>query len=339
MPLATCLTDSKLRPTHLAALLVIALAACGGGGSSSGPSLQSVTFGTGQAYAIVGVQQKLTLTGQYSDGTTAPVTTGVLWRSSDPAVASVDDTGVLAAWAKGNVEITATHGASGLSARVNLTTRVVVALTAGDALPAAGHVDTTAAYFRVSGLTPGAMYTPAVFDMTDDVDIAVYSDISMAPEAKLCASGLVGHDAESCAAPASSSGELWVAVDGQWTQAGASFELDVPAAQAVELVGTVAFPADLPYSGSVGATKQFLKVTGLTPGAAYEVRISNLTADIDVEVYADEYEYASLCESYQSGVAEDFCDATPGPAGELIIEIDGETSTEGGSYTLALTAQ
>lgn len=341
MPHANRSLARKLRLPGIATLSALSLLACGGGGGGGGsvPTLQALTLGAEQTYAIVGTPLKLTLTGTYSDGKSAPVTSGATFASSDPSVASVDDLGTVAPWKAGLVHITAKDVATGLTATTDVTTRVVVSLTAGKALPASGQVDVTEAFFRVSGLTPGGMYAPAVFDLSDDVDLTVYSDISMLPETKLCASGRVGKVAENCTAPANASGELWLAIDGQWTQSGATFDLDVPAAAPVTLAGTLAYPAGLPHNGAEGATKQFLKVTGLTPGAAYEARISNLIADLDLEVYTDAYEYASVCESISSGTVDDYCTATAGSAGEFIIEVDGETSPAGGSYTLSLTAK
>jgi hypothetical protein len=334
------------RLVRIAALVALAIAACGGESSppppvpapAPAPTLQSVAVGTGPAFAAVGVPKQLTLTGQWSDGTTAALTSGVTWASSDPTVATVDaTTGLVTPWAKGTAQISAHHGGSGLEAKADLIARVVIPVTAGEAFPAA--VDTAAAFFHVSGLAPGAMYRPTVSHMTDDVDLVVYADASMTPQAKLCASEAIGTVDETCVAPANGAGELWVSVDGQWTEDGAKFELEVPSAPAVQLAGTLAYPGRFPYSSAVGVTNQFFEVTGLAPGARYEVRISNLTADIDLEVHGDQYEYASLCESYESGTVDDFCTATADAAGKFFVELDGETTRNGGAYTLTITAK
>jgi hypothetical protein len=161
----------------------------------------------------------------------------------------------------------------------------------------------------------------------------------MAPESMLCSSEAIGTVDEWCLAPASGSGELWVTVDGQWTRAGASFAFAVPLAPPMELAATLAYPGGFPYAGSVAVAKQFFKVTGLKPGASYEVRISDLSADIDLEVYADQYDYGSICESFLDGRVDDFCAASSTGAGELFIEIDGETTRTGGTYTLTVTAK
>jgi hypothetical protein len=327
-------STARLHLGGLAALLVVALAAC----SDHSPSLQSVAIGGGKAYASVGVPQQLTVTGHYSDGSAVALTKGVRWSSSDQTVATVDGGGVLTAWKAGTAVITATHD-SGLAATSDLTSRVVVVLREGATLPGTGTVDTTTSFFRVSGLVPRAFYTPKLSGMTDDVDLAVYSDESLAPEKMLCDSITVGTVPESCIAEANAAGELWIVVDGQWTHAGASFSVDVPGAASMDLAGTLVFPAQLPKSATVGTIQEFYEVTGLTRGAAYEVRISNLTADIDLAVFGDPYEYAALCKSYKSGTADDFCVAKASADGELFVEIDGTTTLDGGSYTLTLAAR
>jgi hypothetical protein len=341
MTIASRGESPQTRRARLAALLAVVVAGCGAEGapSTAAPevTLQAIVIG-GRPYAAVGVPHRLTVTGQYSNGITAALTSGVAWESADAAVATVDPTtGLVAPWASGTARITARHEATGLSATVDLTARAVTAVAAGGVLPAAGSVDTTESYFRVSGLSPGRIYKPALLGMTDDVDIAVYGDASMAPEAMLCSSQGIGLVDDWCLAPATGSGELWIVADGQWTRAGATFALDVPTAPPMELAGTLAHPAGLPYSGSVGVARQYYKVTGLTPGLRYSVGIGGLSADIDLEVYADQYDYGSLCESYLDGTVDDSCSAPANGAGELFIEIDGMTTRSGGAFTLSVT--
>lgn len=329
------------RRAGIAALLLLTLAAAACGNEAppaSAVTLESLAVGTGQAYAAVGVPQQLTVTGHYSDGTAAALTSGVTWASSDTSVATVDpSSGIVTPWSQGTAQISARHGPSGLSATASLTARLIVPVAAGAVVQS--QVDTTAAFFHVSGLTPGGMYSPTLSHMTDDVDLAVYADPSMSQESRLCVSESVGIVTETCLAPASSSGEIWVYVDGEWTRDGARFELEVPAAQPAQLAGTLAYPAQLPYSGSVGVGDLVYEVTGLTPGARYEIRIANLTADIDLAVYGDPYEYGLLCESYASGTVDDSCTATADPEGVFFVEVDGETTRSGGSYTLSITAR
>lgn len=61
----------------------------------------------------------LTATGSYSDGSTRRLSEGVEWASSNPAVATVDGSGVVTAVAPGTAELTATL--TGVSGRLALT--------------------------------------------------------------------------------------------------------------------------------------------------------------------------------------------------------------------------
>lgn len=79
-------------------------------------------------------------------------------------------------------------------------------------------------------------------------------------------------------------------------------------------------------------------MSGLTPGARSLVRMSGLDADVDLEVYGDGYRFASLCSSYNSGTVDDFCTAPANAAGELFVEADGESTSDGGSFKLEVTA-
>ncbi|GEJ56691.1 Ig-like domain-containing protein [Anaeromyxobacter diazotrophicus] len=320
------------------AALGLALILAAGCQSSSTPSakLQSLALAPGPAYLAVGGSQQLTATGRYSDGRVAAVASGLQWRSSDAAIATVSDAGVVTAVGKGSATITATH-ASGVSATAELVSRVMTSLALGTDLPRTGSVDTTRALYRVTGLTPGAFYLAALTKLDDDVDLEVYSDASLSEGALACASQTAGTVPESCTAPASAAGELYLAVDGSWTEDGASFQVETgPAAPLTH--ADLAFPAQLPAAGTVDRGEKDYRVTGLTPGASYVVRISGLSDDADLDVYSDAYHYTTACSSYASGKVDDFCTAVATAAGELFVEVDGESTSSGASFTLSVTA-
>lgn len=332
MATTTRRTDPTRWMTSLAALLAMGVAACSSG--SSAPKLQSVAVGPSAAFVAVGSPQQFTANGTYADGSTAALTTGLTWTSSDAAVATVDSTGLVTPKTAGTVTIKAVETASGLSGTGALTARTVTAVTA---LPAALKLgDRGTALYRVSGLTAGALYRASLDNLSDDVDLAVYSDLSLDATKRTCSSANVDTNAESCVVAASAAGDVLVQVDGKYTEAGADFRLSLPAPAPEPVDGTIASPGGLPYTATIGVAEKFFKVTGLTPGSAYEVRISGLTADIDVEVYADGYMYKSLCASYKPDLVDDFCTAMASSAGELYVEIDGESSGNGGKYTLTV---
>jgi Bacterial Ig-like domain (group 2) len=332
MDTTNALARVDARTRRLAFLLALAVAGCHSSSTSRAP--QSLAVSPGPAYLAVGDSRRLTATARYADGS-APLQTGVKWTSSDPMVATVDQTGLVQALGKGTATITASHAASGISGAADVTARSVTALSfAAAGLAQAATVDTAQAYFHITGLTPGGIYSVDIGDLGDDLDLAVYGDASLSPSSQLCVSQQVGTTLEACDAAASASGDLYVAVDGQWTEQGSDFVLHATNAVPVTPKAVLAFPGALPLTGTAGRAEIAYEVTGLTPGAAYVVRISGLTDDEDLDVYSDAYEYASACGSYNSGTADDVCTATANAGGTLLVALDGESTTNGSNFHL-----
>ncbi len=71
-------------------------------------ALQSLAISPASPSIPAGATQQFTATGRYSDGTTGKVTSGIVWRSSNTAVATVDGTGLATALAAGTTTLTAT---------------------------------------------------------------------------------------------------------------------------------------------------------------------------------------------------------------------------------------
>ena len=69
----------------------------------------SVTV-SGENHVTAGSSHQLTATATLSDGTTADVTGSAVWSSSNPTIASISSSGVVAAVAPGTAQITATVG-------------------------------------------------------------------------------------------------------------------------------------------------------------------------------------------------------------------------------------
>lgn len=96
-----------------------------------------------------GIAQQFTATATYNDGSTANVTSSVLWISSTPTVASINSTGLATGIATGSTTITASL--SGFSGSAALTVATVTALsvspsTATIAVDAAQQLTATATY-------------------------------------------------------------------------------------------------------------------------------------------------------------------------------------------------
>lgn len=337
---SAAITGRRLRGcgAALALTLSLTMAACSSSKSTPTPppALLSVAVTPGTTYLATGATQQYTATGHYADGAATALTAGLTWTTSDAAVATVGSNGLVTAVGPGAVTVTASHTSTGISGTADLTARVVVAVPSAS-LPQAAAVGTGQTYVKISGLTAGAFYQVSLTGLTDDADLEVYSDLSRAAAAQKCVSQAVGQAPESCVAPANAAGELVLVADGQWTEEGAEFTLDAVAAEEVAVAATLTL-ADLPHAGSVGTEEIFYRVTGLTPGAAYVVRLGDLTDDADLEVYGDRYEFVNLCSSYSSGTSDDFCTAAANAAGELLVEVNGENTASGSGFTLTVTA-
>ena len=106
--------------------LILGVCACGGGGEgekgpagSSQPTLSSITLGPGSVTLAAGQTQQLTATGNYSDGSAKVVTSIVTWSSSNAAVATVSNGGLVSCVATGQVTVSA--ALSGISSSAVIT--------------------------------------------------------------------------------------------------------------------------------------------------------------------------------------------------------------------------
>ncbi len=83
---------------------------------SVAPTLVSIAVTPASSTLAPGATQQLTVTGTYSDSSTANLTAGSTFVSSSPGVATVSAAGLVTAVAVGTTTITATHTASGKTA-------------------------------------------------------------------------------------------------------------------------------------------------------------------------------------------------------------------------------
>jgi len=184
--------------------------------------------------------------------------------------------------------------------------------------------------YRIINLTPNTAYTVSLTGVTDDFDLAAYSDGGFSvPE---CQSGTVGVTAdESCVATTNAAGDLYVLVDGAYAGSGGNFTLDMV------VVGTVLDGAGLGilHSGSLpGSTDGYYQVINLTPDTEYTVELTGLTGDLHLRVYSDGNFGILECESQNPGITSESCLATSTGAGQLFIKVDGINAPAGGSFTL-----
>ena len=85
------------------------------------PTLTSIAITPGTISLAPAATQQLTVTGTYSDATTAALSSGVTFGSSTSSVATISGTGLVTAVAAGTTTITATHTASTRTANVTVT--------------------------------------------------------------------------------------------------------------------------------------------------------------------------------------------------------------------------
>lgn len=285
----------------------------------SDATLESVSLGE---YADLTLPQGMELAygayGVYTDGTVVPLENPT-WETGDAAVATVDADGVVATVGAGTTTITATDAASGLSATGTLAVRPVTTLAFGTGdLPYDGAVDTSSAYFRITGLTPGARYRVGVSGLQDDVSVGAYHRLDDFWGECWASGG--GDPTAGCSAPANGDGELFVVVDGWATAAGSPFVLDVT--DGARLDASIAYGAE-PYLGEVDPAGGQYELTGLEPGVEYVVTVTDLSDDVDLEVFADPWFETSACGSWRWDTKAEYCSAVADADGRLYVFVDG----------------
>lgn len=96
-------------------------------------SLSSITVTPATASLAAGASQQFTATGNYSDGSTANLTSSVTWTSSDPSVATINAAGLASGVAAGSATITAAlngvTGAASLTVTATVATLTSIAVT------------------------------------------------------------------------------------------------------------------------------------------------------------------------------------------------------------------
>jgi uncharacterized protein YjdB len=116
---------SSLAGLPLALVTGLLLVGCGDSGSTDPEptpvTLSSITVTPATATLAINGTQALTVTGSYSNATTAPITTGVTFASSATSVATVTGAGVVTAVAGGNATITATTGGRTATSLITVT--------------------------------------------------------------------------------------------------------------------------------------------------------------------------------------------------------------------------
>ncbi len=90
--------------------------------------LESITVSPQQVSVPLGQTSQFTALGTYSDGSTPDITNQVAWRSSDPALASIDQTGLASTIAEGTVTISASLDSVSGQAQLTITAATPVSI-------------------------------------------------------------------------------------------------------------------------------------------------------------------------------------------------------------------
>ena len=97
----------------LLSLAMFALSSCGNSSNKTGTAtaaVKSLSVSPASTTILMGKQQQFSATATYSDGSTTSSPVGVTWTSSNTAVATVDNSGLVKGVAPGDVTISAAVG-------------------------------------------------------------------------------------------------------------------------------------------------------------------------------------------------------------------------------------
>jgi sugar lactone lactonase YvrE len=190
--------------TVMIAGLAFGVAACGGGGgggggttgggattptSPTGASLSYIILTSGSASLPKGISEQFIATGIYSDGTKQNLTASATWSSSNPAVATISNSGVATAVGAGTAKITATAGIASLSYTLTVTTAALNYISVTPPAPTVGAGQTR--QFTATGTFSDS----STLDITSNVswsssNISIANVNSTAPAPMGLASGL-----------------------------------------------------------------------------------------------------------------------------------------------------
>ena len=229
--------------------------------SAAPATLTSITLAPVTSTALnVGSTRQLTATGGYSDGGSAALTTGVMWTSGTPSIATVSSTGLVTGVSAGSSIITATSGG------VTTTTTVTVAV-----VPAA-----TLSSIAVSPATTAALAVGATQQLTVT---GTYSDMSTAP----VTSGVTYASSAPAIATVSATGLVTGVAAGTATIQATSGTLTASAMVTVVAVTGPAAVAQVFYAGNYATNVSFVPFGG-----------SNNNVSVDASTPCNTNSYASL---------------------------------------------
>ena len=155
----------KRRMIALALVLsLLSIASVGFNGCGKGNTLVAITVTPADPFIAKGTTRQLVVTAHFSDGKILIFWQQVTWQSSDPAVATVDENGIVTAVNMGTAVITAVdiaHPSITCSVTVSVTD-----LTIAPANPVISFIAGTSVQFTATAAFSGATPTIAPKDLT-----------------------------------------------------------------------------------------------------------------------------------------------------------------------------
>jgi trimeric autotransporter adhesin len=131
--------------------------------------LQSLSLLASQASIAAGLATQLTVTGNYSDETSVPINTGVVFSSGNTGVATVSGSGLVAALVSGTAQITASYAALSATTAITVTSAVLqsLSLTSTTGSIAAGLTSQLSAFGNYSDGTSSLLASGVVFSSSN----------------------------------------------------------------------------------------------------------------------------------------------------------------------------
>jgi trimeric autotransporter adhesin len=160
--------EEKMRLT-VAFLLLLIPVSCGGGSSSSSNLLTYISVTPADPSVPAGATKQFSAAGINSDGSNHDLAGNVTWSSSDPAVATINSSGLATALATGTTAITATSGniSGSTTLKVYSATLSFISVTMPDASIPAGISQQAVATGTYSDGTSHDISTRVIWSSSD----------------------------------------------------------------------------------------------------------------------------------------------------------------------------
>ena len=314
---------------------------------SNAPAVATVTLSSLQVTPAsvtltAGQSQQMSVTGSYSDSTTQALTSEAVWRSSNPTVATVSQTGLVIGRVAGDATISATVTGIVSTAPLSVSAGTpqgnypegsfetpldLGTFTAPHIEVSNGHtVDTTQSFYSF-GLPQGAFYSVIIGGANDDVDLYVVGNDAGFSSLE-CQGNRPGLETEYCVLMQSSGDRVYFLVNGSHTSAGAEYTI------AVEVIETVAVNS-LPYNGALVDSNGSSRVYAIsTSDAVVDVSLTDLTGDFGLFVQQNTID----CISSVTGVNPESCPNMVVNNQTVYVGVDSYLAEEGATAVLKVQA-